>query len=91
MTEMDKLIIMLNEAKIPYDIRTQTLTLTPQIIYPSLEIWTCDVICHEWSYGGKVGLLEMMGLIPDEVDDEVEGYLTADVVFRRILKDYLAN
>jgi hypothetical protein len=88
LTEMDKPIILLKEADIPFEIHLHTLTMTPMIIYPSRENWICDVIYHKWSYGYKEGLLEMMGLIPGEYSDEVEGYLTAETVFDRILNHY---
>jgi hypothetical protein len=91
MTEMDNLIILLNNAKIPYEIVTHSPTLTPMIIYPCKEKQVCDAICHKYSYGYEEGLLEMMGLIPDEVGDSVEGYLTAKEVFNRILNHYEKN
>ena len=43
------------------------------------ESW--DVICHNFSYGGNLGLLEIMGKY---AEDDVEGYLTADAIFARI-------
>lgn len=45
-----------------------------------VRIW--DVICHEGSYGCDEGLLEGMGTIFTQGD--VEGWLTADDVIRRI-------
>ena len=41
----------------------------------------CDVICHKWSYGGEHGLLEMMGLTPPELGDDVRGNLTANEAY----------
>ena len=47
----------------------------------------CSVICGEFTYGGKAGLLESMPPVHyEEIDDddfwrdEVEGYLTADEI-----------
>lgn len=45
---------------------------------------TWDVICHECSYGGNLGLLEIMGKYVHKTDDTVEGYLTADEILKRI-------
>ena len=44
-----------------------------------------DIICHDYSYGGKDGLWESMGFDWDEED--VTGYLTAQEVVSR-LKEY---
>lgn len=41
-----------------------------------------DVVCHEWSYGGKDGLLEIYGSLLDDVD----GWLTADDVIKKYLE-----
>ena len=90
MTEMERLIYKLDNAAVPYE--TRELFGTTQVIYPSEEVWKCDVICHQFSYGGDEGLLEIMGLLTDEEAeyDDVVGYLTADDVFSRIIRDYWA-
>lgn len=87
MTEMEKLEKMLNVAGIPYEVAYPFDK--PQIIYPSKENRVCDAICHRGSYGYEDGLLEIMGLVDEEAGDEVEGYLTADDVFRRIVDHYI--
>lgn len=43
-----------------------------------------DVICHQYSYGGDRGLLEAMGTIVRVDYDDVEGYLTAEEILKRI-------
>ena len=50
----------------------------------------CSVIEHDYSYGKDADLLEIMGLLSFETDDEneVEGCLTAEDVFERIKKHY---
>lgn len=85
-TEMTKLGSFLELAGIPYEVTD--CWGTPQIWYPSKEDATCDVICHRGSYGYEEGLLEIMGLVDESHGDDVEGYLTANEVFRRILNDY---
>lgn len=42
-----------------------------------------DAVCHEWSYGGKAGLLEIYGTICNDVI----GWLTADDIIK-ILNHY---
>ena len=47
------------------------------------RIW--DVICHRGSYGYEEGKLELMGrIVPDNHEDSVEGFLTAEEVIQRI-------
>lgn len=43
-----------------------------------------DAICHSGSYGHERGLLEIMGIIVREDDDEVEGWLTAEEILQRL-------
>jgi hypothetical protein len=87
MTEMQKLIKGLNLFEIPFQV---TLNMgTQQVWYPNKANAVCDVICHPYSYGGKQGLLEIMGLIDEEeVGDTVEGYLDAIEVLFRIADHY---
>lgn len=86
--EMYKLINLLISAKIPFEV--VELYDTPQVCYPSNSSRICDVVCHSGSYGHEQGLLEIMGLNIDTTDD-VEGWLTADEVFKRISQDYERN
>lgn len=81
--EMIKLIEILTKSCIPFEITA--CWGAPQVWYPNREHAVCDVVCHKFSYGGKDGLLEVMGLVDKEkVGDEVEGYLTAEEVANRI-------
>lgn len=45
-----------------------------------------DVICHDYSYGGNLGLLETMGFEMD--GDDVSGYLTAYEALEVILHEW---
>ena len=83
--EMYKLINLLISAKIPFEVGD--CFGTPQVRYPSTENCVCDAICHGGSYGHEEGLLEIMGLAADP-DDDVEGWLTAEEVFKRISEDH---
>ena len=56
-----------------------------QICVPNRQYALWDVICQEGSYGYRDGLLEACGDIV-EVDDVVEGYLTAQDIIGRIEK-----
>ena len=56
-----------------------------QICVPNQQYRLWDVICQEGSYGYRDGLLEAFGDIV-EVDDAVEGYLTAQDIIERIEK-----
>ena len=56
-----------------------------QICVPNQRYILWDVICQEGSYGYRDGLLEVYGDIV-EVDDVVEGYLTAQDIIERIEK-----
>ena len=88
--EMVTLIDMLTSANIPYELTTDSCgNKNNQIWYPSYENNVCDVICHEYSYGGSEGLLEIMGLVDDDCGDDVEGWLTAENVFARIYTDFM--
>ena len=43
-----------------------------------------DAICHSGSYGHEQGLLEVMGTVAREVEDDVEGWLTAEEILQRL-------
>ena len=86
--EIKRLVEMLEIANIPFELTDDVMGNSDnQIWYPNYEENICDVICHEFSYGGKDGLLEIMGLSENECDD-VEGWLTAEEVFEKIYTDY---
>ena len=96
MTELDKLAKYLKDNHIPferYDCDKQfddddfTIKLDRhQICVPKWgENCKWDAICQEGSYGYERGLLEIYGeLVPDEEEDSVIGFLTAEQVIERI-------
>lgn len=84
--EIVKLSKMLDKEGIPHE--DMQIFDGLQVNYPNKENCICDAICHSFSYGHEQGLLEIMGLIED---DDVEGYLTAKEVFKRIKKHYKEN
>ena len=60
----------------------------PQIIFMDAETGerVCDAVCHWGSYGHERGLIEVMGWpLCEAIDDDVEGYLTADTVYARLM------
>lgn len=78
--EMANLIIGLHERHIQFRL---------QSIYDGLSL-VCDgwdAICHQYSYGGTDGLIEVMGL--PQCDGDVIGYLTANEILKMVdeLKD----
>lgn len=84
--EIVKLSKMLDKEGIPHE--DMQIFDGLQVNYPNKENCICDAICHSFSYGHEQGLLEIMGLTED---DDVEGYLTAKEVFKRIKKHYKEN
>ena len=85
--EMAKLIKILKKNNIPFEVTF--CGGAPQVWCPNRKHVVCDAVCHKSSFGGKDGLLEIMGLVDEEeVGDEVEGYLTAEEVTRRIFEHY---
>ena len=89
-TEMEKLIRKLGDKRIPFELAYQNWTDSIQVWYPNKENPVCDAISHRYSYGGEIGLLEIMGLLTEnEAEfDYVVGWLTADEVFERISCHY---
>ena len=85
--EMTKLIKILKKSNIPFEVTS--CEGAPQVWYPNRKHVVCDAVCHKFSFGGKDGLLEIMGLVDEEeVGDEVEGYLTAEEVANRIFEHH---
>lgn len=78
MTEMDKLDAMLTEKGIAhiYDRAFQGGT---QIVVPDAQKWYWDAVCTPYSYGGRAGYLEVMGINLLR-HCGVEGWLTAEAV-----------
>jgi hypothetical protein len=82
--EIVKLHEMLTKADIPHEFNEEWGGY--HILYSCMG-YTCSVIEHDYSYGNKQDLLEIMGLLTaaEAVNDSVAGWLTADDVFNRIL------
>lgn len=89
-TESANLIRLLVAAGVPHEVRT--IYDGVQVLYPDLFNSVADVVCHNFSYGGKYGLLEVMGVgVSKDSWDSVEGYLTAETVFDRWYAHYQAQ
>ena len=69
-TEMGKLVNLLTDNNIPFEMGYCYDGL--QLFYPSTAHRVCDAICNSGSYGHEVGLLEIMGLVDDNIDDDVQ-------------------
>lgn len=96
MNEMDKLFLLLaNDVTMRGTWSVQhpkRLHYTMQILfYDKNHNQVADAICHEWSYGGREGQIEVMGepLVHD-IDDDVEGHLTGEEVYKRWM-EYVRN
>lgn len=50
-----------------------------------MKVYNNSIIEHCGSYGHEDNLIEVMGSCSSK-DDDIEGYLTADVIFDRIMK-----
>lgn len=85
-TEMDRLAAKLTEMGIQFEDQQLHLVKGRQITVfeKGRKVW--DAICHEKSYGGKRGLLEVMGVIVDGKRDngKVKGWQTADDVIQMV-------
>ena len=80
-SEMNKLIHLLHENHIPFEIGTGIYhdEAAIQIFSPSAENCLIDAISHYYSYGGRQGLIELMGHGSGEriTNYDVVGWLTA--------------
>lgn len=76
MAEMNKLVVLLAENNIPFEIKAFDFLDKPtwQICSPSIADTKVDAICHKGSYGHENGLIEIMSLF----EDDVVGWLTAE-------------
>lgn len=94
LTEMDKLRQLLLDNGIPFEERVvhNQWFHNYQICYPSAKDRErkSDVVIGVGTYGSEEGLLEQMGLLPNEdaLDDDVQGWLDAETVFRRWAEDF---
>ena len=89
--EIFKLKDMLESTKIPFDFSESYGGY--YLSYPSFgEKCVCSVVEHNYSYGEKEDLLEILGLTTEveleETQSTVLGYLTAENVFQRIKKHW---
>lgn len=84
MTEMDKLRDYLKANGFNY-FRKPLYDGVQIIVYDNKGVRRWDAVCHSGSYGGKRGLLEVMGkeIVRNEYDS-VEGYLTAEDIIERL-------
>lgn len=69
-----------------YHVDSSKITNEPPFTFITRDgknyIRTWDAVCHEFSYGGKDGLLEIYGCLTDDV----EGWLTAEDIINKYLK-----
>jgi len=92
LTEYNKLIELLEKHDIPF--RRDVVMDCPygkilQIVYCPYGERRSDVIIGFGTYGAEDGLLEQMGLIPNEhIEDTVQGWLDAETVFKRWAEDF---
>ena len=81
MTELDKLKKYLDENGIRNEWNSVMSDMDQIIVYnPRHEIRLWDAVCHQYSYGGEKGLLEIYG----SLCTDVIGWLTADDVIKII-------
>ena len=84
-TEINLLVVGLIERGIRF---TVTPVFDGYKVEWDVPMFSGDAICHNFSYGGTEGLLEIMGALCN-TDDDVEGFLTANEILRRF--DELIN
>lgn len=87
MKEIFRLKEMLEHENIPFEFEEHKDLCGFQIGYPTLpknKKCICSVIQHKYSYGSHFNLLELWGFD----NDDVEGFLTADLVFDKIICHY---
>ena len=88
-TENDKFIEMVQKnPPLTFTFSVVELMGRPQIVFMDAETGerVCDAVCHWGSYGHERGLIEVMGWpLCEAIDDDVEGYLTADTVYARLM------
>ena len=91
-TEMVKLANYLSIFKIPYVLEAHRASPGLHLFYPSKKNCKCSVIQTDFSYGGDIDRLEIMGLLTpeEELHDVVVGYLTAEDVATRIINHFWA-
>ena len=89
-TEMNKLIRLLVEEGIPFEVHPWVINgeATFQIASPTKKDCIVDAVCHHFSYGGEAGLIEVMGSAnPNHPNDDVVGWLTAEKALIYFMKE----
>lgn len=78
--EMLKLDALLTITGTPHETSIITICGEPslQIHVPSIKEVKADAVCHQFSYGGQSGKIEVMR----DCDDDVVGWLDAAEAFR---------
>ena len=88
-TENDKFIKMVREnPPMTFTFSIIEMCGRPQIVFMDAKTGkrVCDAICHWGSYGHEKGLVEVMGYpLCKAIEDDVEGFLTADTVYERLM------
>lgn len=84
MNEINKLVCLLAKANIAFELCPFPIggECTLQICYPDKDTCKVDAVSHQYSYGGKDGLIEVLGSVnPDFPNYDVVGWLTAEEAF----------
>ena len=79
MTELNKLAVMLARAGIPFEIKAFNIDkmATWSIVYPCDALKKISAVSHQYSYGGRSGLIEIL-----EIErNEAVGFLSAESAF----------
>lgn len=81
MNEITKLAVLLAKENIPFELNSFIVSKEPtlQICSPNKKNAVVDAVCHEFSYGGPEGLIEVLGSRNvNKPNDDVVGWLTAE-------------
>lgn len=81
MNEITKLAILLAKENIPFELNAFIILEKPtiQICSPNKKNAVVDAVCHNFSYGGPQGLIEVLGSRNvNNPNDDVVGWLTAE-------------
>lgn len=88
--EMTRLAILLAKADIPFELVALDGSIgneaSVQIVSPNKEKLKIDAICHQRSYGGKNGLLEVWCNDEYIVPNKCVGWLEAEEAFKYFAK-----
>ena len=80
MNEITKLAVLLAKENIPFELNAFMVDEpTVQICFPDKKNVIVDAVCHNFSYGGPEGLIEVLGSRNvNNPNDDVVGWLTAE-------------